>query len=413
MLKRLSLVLIYSLISLTAFNQTHDLQFYLNEGIKNSPLLNDYKNQFYSATSDSLLIKAVKRPVVESKSQLLYSPYYHNFGYDEVITDGGNYTSVVSVSQNILNGKELANKYRGIEIQKQLLTNTTKLSRLELNKVITDQYLTAYSVYSNLLFNKSFLDLILNENDIVKEFVKKGVYKQTDYLTLLVESQSQEITIRQLESQFRKELSALNQLCGLIDSSRYELIKPDLLIRGSNDISKSPAFLKFKNDSLRIETEKTSIDLRYRPKINWFADAGFLTSNPWNFYRHFGYSAGISMNIPIYDGKQKGIEKGKLEFEQDTRLNYQTNFVKQYSMQILQLTHELKLLNQISDQTQTQFNTSGQLINALKNQLESGYIQMTEYINAIKNHRTISSNLTQITIQKLQLINEINFLYTQ
>lgn len=413
MLKRLLLVLLTSQISLAAFNQTRDLQYYLNEGIKNSPLLNDYKNQYFSNASDSLLIRAVKKPMVESKSQLLYSPYYHNFGYDEVITDGGNYTSVISVSQNILNKKELSNKYKGLEIQKQLLNNSSKLSKLELNKVITDQYLTAFSVYSNLLFNKSFLELIINENDIVKEFVKKGVYKQTDYLALLVESQSQEITIRQLESQFRKELSALNQLCGLSDSSRYELKKPDIFIAGSNDISRSPAFLKFKNDSLRIETEKTSVDLRYRPKINWFADAGFLTSNPWNFYRHFGYSAGISMNIPIYDGKQKGIEKGKLDFEQDTRRSYQDNFVKQYTMQILQLTHELKLLNQISDQTQTQFNTSGQLIDALKNQLESGYIQMTEYITAMKNHRAINSNLTQINIQKLQLINEINFLYTQ
>jgi hypothetical protein len=34
------------------------------------------------------------------------------------------------------------------------------------------------------------------------------------------------------------------------------------------------------------------------------ADAGILTSNPWNFYNHFGYSAGISLNIPVYDGKQ-------------------------------------------------------------------------------------------------------------
>ena len=46
--------------------------------------------------------------------------------------------------------------------------------------------------------------------------------------------------------------------------------------------------------------------------MNWFADAGFLTSTPWNFYRHFGYSAGVSLSIPIYDGHQKEKEKQKL-----------------------------------------------------------------------------------------------------
>ena len=73
----------------------------------------------------------------------------------------------------------------------------------------------------------------------------------------------------------------------------------------------------------RIENEKIAIDIRYKPKVNWFADAGFLTSNPWNFYKHFGYSAGVSLNMPIYDGKQRGIEKQKLEFEQNSRQNYE------------------------------------------------------------------------------------------
>jgi hypothetical protein len=239
------------------------------------------------------------------------------------------------------------------------------------------------------------------------------VYKQTDYLALLVETQSQEMLVSQLENQFGKDLSSLNELCGINDSVRYNLLEPELKIKGTRDISKSPAYLHYKIDSLRIENEKTTVDIRYKPKINWFADAGFLSSNPWNFYRHFGYSAGVSLNIPIYDGKQRDIEKQKLDLDQNTRLNYQSNFQKQYFQQIQQLSTELKALNDMSSRIQDQLSTSDQLVKALKDQLEAGQIQMTEYINAIKNYKNISRNVNLIKIQKLQVINEMNFLLTQ
>jgi hypothetical protein len=62
---------------------------------------------------------------------------------------------------------------------------------------------------------------------------------------------------------------------------------------------------------------------------------------------------------------------------------------------------------------ESQLKTSDQLVNALKGQLEAGIIQMTEYINAIKNLKNISRNINLIKMQKLQVINEMNFLLTQ
>jgi outer membrane protein TolC len=413
MLKRFFLTFCISGLTLIAHNQSHNLEYYLKQGIQNSPLLNDYRNQINSAVTDSLIIGAAKKPLVEAKSQLLYSPYYHNFGYDEVITDGGNYTAVVGVTQNIFNKKELSNKYNNVNLQKQLIKNSSIISANELNKLITEQYLTTYSGYSDFVFNRKFLELFKKENEIVKQFVKNGIYKQTDYLALVVEGQSQEILVKQLDNQYKKDLSSLNELCGINDSARYELVEPELQIKGDPNISKSPAFLHYKIDSIRIENEKATVDLRYKAKLNWFADAGFLTSNPWNFYRHFGYSGGISLNMPIYDGKQREIEKQKLEFDQNTRLNYENTYRKQYFQKIQQLTVEFKALIELFARMEEQLSTSDQLVKALKDQLEAGNIQMTEYINAIKNNKTVNRNINLINVQKLQVINEMNFLLTQ
>ena len=305
------------------------------------------------------------------------------------------------------------NKFEAVDLKKRSLDNSTRISVNELKKIITDQYLISFSGYTDFLFNKNFLELLMKENDIVKQFVKGGIAKQTDYLSLLIETQSQEILVSQLKSQFRKDLMLLGQLSGLNDSAWYDLADPGIEIRGAADITRSPSYLQYKIDSIRIENERMAIDIRYRPKVNWFADAGFLTSNPWNFYKHFGYSAGLSLNIPVYDGKQRGIEKQKLDFNEDSRVAYQRNYYKQYFQQIQQLNFDLKALNEVSVQIENQLKTSEQLVNTLKEQLESGIVQMTDYINAIKNFKTTSRNINLIHIQKLQVINQMNFFLAQ
>jgi outer membrane protein TolC len=413
MFRRIFLVFFLSFLTLLAFNQTRNLEFYLDQGIHNSPLLNDYRNQIRSASSDSLLIRAAKNPLVEVKSQLLYAPSYRNFGYDEIVTDQGNYTAVMGVSQPLFNKREINNKYEAVDIQKRTLNNSSQISINELKKVITEQYLTSFASYTDFLFNKNFLELLEKENVIVKQFVNNGIAKQTDYLSLLVETQSEEMLVTQIKSQYRKDLMLLSQLCGLNDSIWYELTDPRIEMKGAPDITKSPAYIQYKIDSIRIENEKTAIDIRYKPKINWFADVGFLTSNPWNFYNHFGYSAGVSLNIPVYDGKQRGIEKQKLGFNENSRQAYKDTYYKQYFQQIQQLNLELSSLNEMSSLVENQLRTSEQLLSTLKEQLESGIIQMTEYINAIKNFKTTSRSINLLKMQKLQVINEMNFLLTQ
>jgi hypothetical protein len=412
MYKKLVFILAFSCLNAIAYNQQKNIDFYLEQAVRNSPLLNDYRNQVNSSLTDSLLVAASHKPLIESNSQLMYAPVHKNFGYDEAATNGGNYTSVVGVSQSIFIRNIMKNKYEAVDIQKRTAANSSRITIAELKKTVTEQYLTAYSDYTDYSFNRNLLDLFLKENEIVKAFVQSGVVKQTDYLSFLLESQTQELLVSQLKSQYVKDLMILNVICGINDSSWYELIDPQLQISGTPDITKLPAYIQYKIDSIRISNEKMGIDLQYKPKMSWFADAGFLTSYPWNFYNHFGLSAGINLNIPIYDGKQKTLSKQKLDFEENTRKSYDDNFKTKYSQQMKQLEMELKSLNDMSIQISAQIKTSEQLVTALRDQLNAGIIQMTDYINAIKNYKTTSRNINLINIQKLQVINQMNFLLT-
>lgn len=412
MQKRVILVLILSALALFSRSQPGTLDFYIREGLSKSPLLNDYRNQLLSAKSDSLLVKASRKPLLEVNSQLQYSPFGKNWGYDEVITDGGNYSALIGIRQNFLNSKEINNRYESAAIQRQSVINTSKIYTTELRKLITDQYLTAYLGLTDLNFNRDFLSLLQKENDIVEKLVSSGTGKQTDYLALLIETQTQQILIKQLQSDYRKDLSLLNEICGISDSASYDLTEPLLERAGSDDISRSPSFLQYRIDSLKLGNEKNAIDIRYKPKVSWFADAGMMTSNPWNFYRHFGFSAGVSLNVPVYDGRQRDIEKNKIIFQENSRQAYENNFRIKYHLQITRLEDELGSLNDISTDLEKQVKTSNLLANTLKNQLEAGNALMTDYINAIKNLKSARRELNLINLRKLQNINEINYLLT-
>ena len=414
-MKKCTIVFIlFSILFRTAQSQTFDLTYYIGQGVQNSPLLKDFQNQISAATIDSILVRAAQKPLIEGKSELLYSPAYKNWGYDEAITDGGNYQVVAAVSQGIFNKRELQNKFQGIGLDKESVSNASKLSETELKRVITSQYLAAFADFSELSFNESFLSLMNNENEVVKQFVNSGIYNQTDYLSLLIETQGQEMQISQLKAKYKSDLILLNQVCGITEmNTSVSLAQPVILKAAVINLSQSPFLVQYRLDSLKIVNEKTALDVKYLPKVNWFADAGMLTTDPLNFYKHFGYSAGISLSVPIWDGRQKSYDLQKLDISETTRANYQASFKNQYSQQVLQLNEELNALRDMLVRLEKQKVTSDELVGLLKSQMNAGNVLMVDYISALKNAKTISKSITEIQINILLTINEINYLVAQ
>ena len=390
--------------------QNRTLEFYISQGNKNSPLLIDFQNQINSAALDSILVKAAQKPQVDANAQLMYAPVFGKLGYDDAITNGGNYSSAVSASQYFLNRNVLNNKYQGIRTQKQSLANQKKVSENDLRRVITNQYLTSYADFSDLSFNESFLKLMLQEKELLKTLVDHGVYKQTDFLSLLIETQTQEMLILQLYAQFKKDFRLLNQVCGINDTGKYALALPVINANAPINIAMSPLLMQYKIDSLKIINDKWAIDLRYKPKFNWFTDAGLMSSTPQNFYQHLGFSAGINFSIPIYDGHQRKYETQKLDIQEDSRSSYQRFFITQYDQQMKQLTDELTSIRQLEQQLKKQTNSSTELITLAKSQLNMGNMPITEFINAVKNYLGINHALNQTQIREFQIINEMNYL---
>jgi outer membrane protein TolC len=393
--------------------QKQTLEYYINKAVQNSPLLKDYQNQLSSSAVDSLLIHASQKYQADVTSQIIYAPTINGWGYDEAITNGANITGLVGVKKEISNKYVLNTKFKGLNIQKQSVNNAIKISVNDVKKSIINQYLTTYGDLSDIEFNRTQLKMMNDQLALLKQMTINGVYKQSDYLSLLAETQAQEMTITQLLGQYSTDLQSLNQLCGINETEDVVLTKPSITELKIDNLNQSPLFMQFKIDSIKIENEKQLIADEVRPKLNWYADAGLMSSTISNIYQHFGISAGISLSVPIYDGGQRKLQAQKLTLSENTRSSYQSFFKSQYEQQVYQIYGELSNLTKIVEQVKKQLATSIELIGIARIQLSNGNIPVIDYLNALRNHAVINRMINQSEIKRLGLINELNYLKQQ
>ena len=413
MKKRFILIIYLFFLSFQVFSQTQSLDYYINKAIKNSPLLNDYHNQLQAGKLDSLLIRAGEKIQVEANSQVMYAPVVKGWGYDEALTNGANISGLVGVKKNIIDKKVRESAFNGLAIQKKMVGNSIKILVKDIKKAVTAQYLTAFLDYSEITFNHIQLEILKNQLQLLKRLVESGIYKQTDYLSLLVEIQALDLLITQSNGQYENDLYSLNLLCGISDPTNVKLVQPEIVDTKELNLEQSPLFMHFRLDSLKIENEKKIIADQVRPKLNLFADAGLMSSTLENIYKRFGVSGGINLNIPLYDGGQRKIQIQKLALSELSRTSYQQFFKSQYNQQIMQLYAELTVTAKVISQINEQLLTLHDFNSMAKIQMGNGLISITEYLSSVKNILTLNKTLNQTSIKRLQLINELNYLKQQ
>lgn len=389
---------------------SHNLGYYLDHATKSSPLLTDYANQLLANRLDSLSLHAQNRPQVNGNAQALYEPNYGGFGYDNAITNGGNYAAQISATQNILNGKILKPQYEGINLQAQALKTTAKLSEHDLRHNVISQYITVWADKSQLDNARKVSHLIDLEGNILNPLVDQGMVKQSAYLSFNLEKTTDELNLKQLQIQFNIDLMALNILCGINDTALTVKIQDPGLVRNTIKYNyfNSPTYLQYRIDSLQIINQRSITDVRYKPHLAWNADAGFLSSTP-AFYMHPGFSAGLSLVVPIFDGRQRQIDYQRYGIQERTRLSYVSFYKTQYDLQFTMLNSQLNNTNELVANLQKQLKLSESLIEMNKTELNRGDISVTDFLVNLRSDIDIRNNLNQNQVKIWQIINDINY----
>jgi outer membrane protein TolC len=402
-------ILFFSLTYTVSQAQTYSLDHYLEAAKTTSPLLKDLKNQSALSQLDSLRLRASLQPQVNGSSGGLYSPVIAGFGYAGVITNVHTFNALIGVNKAIIPKDYINTQFQSIRLVRDSLTNSVQLSEQDLKRAITAQYITAYGSLQQLKFSREVVDLLDKEEGLLKRLTRANAYKQSDYLTFLVTLKQQQLMLLQARLQYKNDYNTLNYLSGIADTSMVELIDPNIQRILPTDINGSIFFTKYKIDSLRLINNRKLLDFTYRPKANIFADGGYNSDFSYQPYKNFGTSFGFAVTIPIFDGGQRKLVYRKLSLEEDTRQYYKSFFNVQYRQQKAQLNQQISENENLLNQIKEQIKYTESLIKVDTQLLQTGDLKIADLILAVNNYLTVKNLFTQTTINRLQLINQLNY----
>ncbi len=397
-------------LSLALPAQTRPLDFFILHASENSPLLKDYRNQILAYRLDSQIIKASLRNQINFISNNSYAPVFQGWGYDEAITNIANVSALIQATRSFMQKNNIAAQMRSLSLQSRSLNDSIRLSQKDLEKSVTEQYITAYGNMLTMDYNKEVFELLRSEEAILKKLTQKSVFKQTDYLNFYVTMQQQELIYLQSEIQYNTDYLTLNYFAGLVDTSIQRISYPD--ISGSviyGDGGQPVFFKRFVTDSLKLENEKILLEYQYKPKLGAYADGGFNSTLHTTPYKNIGFSAGISLTIPIYDGHQKEMKYNKINLQERTRQSNREFFINQYNQQVALLKKQVNSISLLENKINQQITYTKTLITANGQLLQTGDISMKDYILALNNYLNARNMLTQNNISRLRLINQINY----
>jgi len=402
-------IILSLLVCTVSFGQTQTLDHFLETAKNNSPLLKDLRNQVASNQIDSLRIRAGLKPQVNLNSAGLYAPVAGGYGYAAAITNEHTLNALMGVNQAIVGKKNIDAQLQAITLQSQSVNNTAKISEQDLKKAITAQYITAYGSLQQLKFNQELIDLLNKEEDLLKKLTRNNVYRQSDYLTFLVTLKQQELTLAQSRLQYKTDYTTLNYLAGVTDTAMVELSEPDIHQNILPDANNSIFFAQYRIDSLKLINSRQLVDFSYKPKASLLADGGYNSDFSSQAYKNFGVSAGFTFTMPIYDGGQRKMQYRKISLEEQTRQGYKAFFDSQYKQLIAQLKLQINETENLLKKVDEQLKYSESLIKVDNQLLQTGDLRIADLILAVSNYFTIRNLRTTTNINKLQLINQLNY----
>jgi outer membrane protein TolC len=407
--KKVLMVFVFFLGPLFSIGQIKNLDYFINQSLNNNPKFSELHNLILQNKIDSEIIVAGNKLQLTGNGNACYAPIVNGYGYDMAITNGQQLSALVALNKNIYNKRNLSLQFKSLQLQNDSLNNSSAIYSQDLKKSIISQYITSYGDQLQLNINNQVIELLSNEEQVLKTLTQKNVYKQSDYLSFLVTLQQQELARNQLRVQYKNDYATLNYLAGIIDTATEILTEPNIQVIENYEVIKSPFFLSYKIDSLRIENDRLITKVQYRPKVNLFADAGYQSSFILTPYKNFGYSFGINLTVPIFDGNQKQLQFSKLNIQQKTLQKKQQFFDTQYRQQLLQLHQQLKDIQGLRSNINKQIEYLETLIKVNGKLLETGDIRITDYVLALNNYIIAKNLVVQNEIARYQVIQQINY----
>lgn len=400
------------------------LDDYLNLAHQNNPAIKENNNLQKIGLLQNQLIKAqYQKPQVNFTTDYLFSPFFRSnghaidvtstpgakaYGYDVGLTNGGLYAAMVNVSAQLFNGKTVKALQNQNVLVNQSLSIYSQQILHDLDKNVTDQYITVYQIQLQIDYLQKIISLIGDRKRIISALVEKGLMQQNDYLLLEIETNNRQYDLQAQHVALITAVGQLNSLCGVSDTGTYLFTAP--LISQKLPVSEFTYQKKFVADSMSVTSQQKVFNTKYIPQLSVFGNAGLNSADAVNILRNFGLSAGLHLNVPIYDGGQKKTfsQQNQLlvqnlqqyrDFNSTVLINTRTSIQQQIAATEQSIT---LLENQLKNQET--------LFQIIKDKLVLGQVSAMDYVNSIQDYAVANQNKIQAQTSLWLLVNQYNYI---
>ena len=416
-------ILSLSLVSI-GHTQTH-LTYYLDAARQNSPLLNDIKNQsqvatleterlraFYTkaqvtATGNIMLAPVLNTDESKTKLELLPKAATNYYGYELGATNGGQQQAMVTLTQPLFNTERFQVYAQQVEIGRQVNQNTIRLTEHDLEKLVTDQYILCLQGKKQMLFADSLLLLLADQRSIIKRLVDKSILKQSDLTLLNIEYEANRNLQVTYQANYYRDLQDLQILAGVPDTARVLL--QDIHLQVKEPIFSSNYLTRYRLDSLNALAVQKVFELKYKPQLNFFTNAGLNATYLPSIPQRFGFSTGLSLNWYIFDGHQRDITRQKTAVLLQSVAFYRQNFLVQNNLRQTRYLNELESYTTRQQITQKQMQEYRSLLTTYRREIMVGQLSIINYILALKNMALAQRDSLLLYTNEQLLINAYNY----
>jgi len=399
----------------------NELQYYIAKAFSNNPNIKENSNLIRISEIDKSLIDSQNSlPQISLTSNYLFTPYFNNsgnltttnpdskaVGYDIGITNGGLYSALINIQKNIFNGGIIDVLKTQSEIKIKSSENASELVKHNIIKEVTEQYLNTYQYQQLYRLSIEIADTMKNQLELSESLLNKGLIKQSDFLFLKIELENQNISVVNNFNNFKKNLSDLNNICGLKNTASVNLSYTNL------DYSKETTgnnFIKqFRIDSLQISNQQEVLETKYKPQVNLFFNTGLNAVELNDIQRKFGLSAGINFSLPVYDGNQNNLTRQQTQISLNTVSAYKENQTISIKNKIKASGDEIVSSGKNLESLTNQINNFSRLLMYAKAELMHGQRTMTDFITLIKSYIELKETKVETECDYQKSINQYNY----
>ncbi len=340
-MKHILLFLASFVLGVATYGQGYSLSCYIKAAKQYSPLLHDYRNQLQIEQAELRRLKALyTRSRLELNGDYLFVP---------VLTKDGGQTSFRWNAQD-------ATDYYGYDLGES----------------------------SGHLHAGAIDALLKRQTSLVRQLARNGLARQSDLYLLAIEREANDELRLSSQQSYHTHLMDLNLLCGIDDTTDVALA--DVGLHPGLPLDRGSLFTEqYRLDSLNTAASLRSFNLQYKPRLDLFVDGGMQTGSFSQWYRHFGWSAGLTFTWTLFDGRQKRWKERQAELQQQSIRTYRDHAEYQRSMRLRQCLSELEKYDRRDKALTKQLTGYERVLSDYAREVEAGQVSVLDYLTVLRN----------------------------